>query len=243
MTETSGRLCVIDGLDGAGKTIQTGNLILRLRKELPGRQIMARDFPRYDHPSSYSIRKYLRKEEFTKGYREELGGDPYGPSLAYAIDRMDAAHSLEGEDGPNMADFLSLGGIIISNRYTQSNIGYQASKISDSTERVRFIEWLYNMEYRLLKIPRPTVVVFLDLPPALARQAKLAQLATTGKEPDQHEANPQTFFRAQMAYREVAALFPEEWRVVDMMVADGSRRKTTEEVAEDVYKVVRPFLD
>ena len=143
MTEVAGKLFVIEGLDGSGKTIQSGNLIVRLQKEIPGYKIMARDYPRYEHPSSYAIRKYLQKGEFTKGYRRELSESPYGPSLMYAIDRMDAAHSLEGEDGQNMVDFLSSGGVIISNRYTQSNIGFQASKIAEAELRRTFIDLLF----------------------------------------------------------------------------------------------------
>jgi dTMP kinase len=245
MSRPHGVLIVIEGLDGSGKTVQTGNLIVRIRKEWPDRPVMARDFPRYDHPASYVVQKYLQKGSFSKGYREEFKKDPYGPALAYALDRMDAAHSLEEEDekkeGPNMVDFLANGGIIVSNRYTQSNIGYQASKIHEPLVRRGYIEWLYHLEYDLLKIPKPERVIFLDLPPTLAREAKLSQLTSQNKEPDQHEANPQTFIKAQQAYRQAAQMFPE-WRVIDMMAADGSRRKTTQEVAEDVYEVVRPLL-
>jgi thymidylate kinase len=81
MTDVSGKLFVIEGLDGSGKTIQSGKLIARLREEMPDQKIMARDFPRYGHPSSYAVRKYLQREEFTKGYRRELRESPYSPSL------------------------------------------------------------------------------------------------------------------------------------------------------------------
>ena len=238
----AGKLFVIEGIDGAGKTVVAGNLIVRVSREFPGLTVKSEDFPRYEHPSSYTVRKYLHKDGFTKGYRPQFSEDPWGPSVTYALDRADAAHSLEGENGQNMIDFLNAGGIIVSNRYTQSNIGYQAAKIDDLIVRRKYIEWLYQFEYDILKIPKPNLVIFLDLPPMLAREAKLAQLAGQNKEPDQHEANPQTFIQAQGAYRQAARMFPDEWRIIDMMAADGSRRKTTQEVAEDVYEVVRPIL-
>ncbi len=235
-----GKLFVVEGLDGAGKNIQAGRLIVRLGQRVPPLSLRAADFPRHGHEAAYAIQKFLRRGGF-RGYGSQVHNSPYAASIAFAYDRMDEAHSLDG-DQPNLVDFLSLGGVAVSNRYTQSNIGFQGSRFGTLEQLKEFIDWLYRMEYEWLKIPRPTLAIFLDLPPALAKEAKLAQLASINKKPDAYESDINTYIRAQAAYRQAAAMFPEEWRTVDCMAPDGSRRKTVDEVAEDVFQTVQPLI-
>ncbi|HZZ99761.1 MAG TPA: hypothetical protein VFK07_03590 [Candidatus Paceibacterota bacterium] len=236
MAQTKGSLIVIEGLDGTGKTVQSRLMTQRLERVFFGeRRVEMIDFPRYDHPTSYCVQKYLRRNGASKGYRAELSQSWYAPSILYALDRMDAANSLD-EEGGNLHDKLAAGGIIVSNRYTQSNIGYQGAKIESEKMRKDFILWLYRLEYEWLKVPRPDLVIFLDLPPVTAREAKLKQLAANGGQPDMLEADPLVFIRGRAAYLEAASLFPKEWRVIDCLMPDNSRRKTEEEVFEEILQ-------
>ncbi len=214
-----GKLFVIEGGDGAGKTDQVDLLVAKLKKE--GYKVASADFPRYGkpprgHPASYFVRKYLQKKEFgfLRGYGLASAVGPYAASLAYALDRFDAAFCQE--DGPNLWDLLGSGHVIVSNRYTQSNIGYQASKFENPEERVRFIEWLTDLEYRLLRIPQPDLVLVLDLDPVIARELKARQRKEQGQFLDAHESNSQILDRAREAYLEAAKLFPDTWTVISV---------------------------
>src|SRR3989344_5179056 len=160
-----GHLIVLEGGDGTSKKTQLDLLVARLRAE--GYNAAEADFPRYGspphgHPASYFVRKYLQRQDFgfTKGYGPVLDTNPYAVSLAYALDRFDAAFC--HEERPNLWDLLNDGYQVVSNRYTPSNAAYQASKIEDPAERRKFIEWLMDLEYRVLGIPRPNLVVLLD---------------------------------------------------------------------------------
>ena len=76
----TGRLIVIDGLDGSGKQTQAKLLCDRLRREnVPVRAV---SFPDYAEPSSALVKMYLSGEF---GQADDVG--PYAASSFYAVDR------------------------------------------------------------------------------------------------------------------------------------------------------------
>ena len=248
----SGNLFVIEGGDGTGKTDQVKLLGARLKGE--GYKVAEMDFPRYGdppdgNPASFFVRKYLQKKEFgfVNGYGPASNVNPYGASLAYALDRFDAAFCHEAR--PNLWDLLKDGYQVVSNRYTQSNIGFQASKIEDTEERIKFIEWLTDLEYRILGIPQPDLVLVLDLDPAIARELKARQRKGQGQSLDAHESNVQILDRAREVYLEASKLFPNTWTVVDVAekihpsldILAGLRSK--EVIHEKIWIKVKEFLN
>jgi dTMP kinase len=144
-----GKLIVIDGGDGSGKATQSELLIKYL--ELQGQKIKYMDFPRY-YTSFHGnmVGRYLNGEF---GKLNDI--NPYLASLAYALDRASAKEEMDG--------WLSRGGIIISNRYATSNMAHQASKLPVD-KRKEFISWLDELEYKVHKIPREDVVIYLYVP-------------------------------------------------------------------------------
>jgi dTMP kinase len=109
-----GRLIVIEGIDGSGKTTQVNNLKTRLERE--GKSIRYQKFPRYENPSSQLVRMYLGGD---------FGSDPdaispYTASAFFAVDR--AAAFLQG-----LSQFYKSGGILLCDRYTTSNAVLQAA--------------------------------------------------------------------------------------------------------------------
>ncbi len=199
--------------------------------------------------SSFFVRKYLQKKEFgfKYGYGAASNVNPYGASIAYALDRFDAAFCQENK--PNLWDLLLDGYIVVSNRYTQANVGYQASKIDDPAERIKFIEWLMNLEYKILGIPEPNLVLILDLDPVIARELKARQRKGQNQSLDAHESNSQILDKARETYLEAAKLFPDSWVVVgvatkahpasDMLAGLHSR----EVVHNMIWAKVKPILD
>ena len=146
----TGIFIVIDGSDGSGKTTQANLLISYLKKKkIPVKYV---DFPQYY--SSFhgkTVAKFLRGEF---GTIDQVS--PYLASLAYALDRA----SVKAE----MNDFLEKGGVIIANRYATSNMGHQGAKFSNEKDRSTFLKWVYELEYKVHKIPKEDVVIYLYVP-------------------------------------------------------------------------------
>ncbi|MDP3793099.1 MAG: thymidylate kinase [bacterium] len=242
-----GKLFVIDGGDGTGKTDQFKLLVSRLEAE--GHKVAKADFPRYGNPASFFVSKYLQKKEFgfQNGYGSASNVNPYGASLAYALDRFDAAFC--HEQRPNLWDLLNDGYHIVSNRYTAANVGYQASKIDDPDERVKFIKWLMHLEYEVLGIPQPDLVLILDLEPSIARELKARQRREQGLSLDAHEGNNQILDNAREVYLEAAKLFPDTWTIVSVGTKPTSPNvdilsgmHTREVIHEMIWSKVKPFL-
>ena len=81
---------------------------------------------------------------------------PYLASLAYALDRASVKTEIE--------DFLNKGGIIIANRYATSNMAHQSAKFKDKKQQEEYLKWIYELEYKVHKIPMENIVIYLYVP-------------------------------------------------------------------------------
>jgi dTMP kinase len=218
---TQGKLVVIDGTDGSGKGTHAGMLIERLLRE--NRKVQLSDFPQYGKASAFFVEKYLRGEY---GPLESIGAKK--ASLFYALDRYDASFL--------MRKHLEEGTIIVSNRYVSSNMGHQAGKIVDPDERKACIEWLKDIEYGILELPKPDVNILLYVPPEVGQQLvdqKVTRDYTQGKKRDIHEADIEHLRQASLSYLEVAA--KEGWKVIDCMMHIGATLRSKEDIHEEIY--------
>ena len=145
-----GKLIVLEGTDGSGKSTQFRLMSQRLSEE--NREFRHLVFPRYDQESSALIRMYLGGEFGTK----PSDVNAYAASAFYAVDRY---ASYKQDWGP----WYEGGGLVLSDRYTTSNAVHQASKESDET-RGAYLKWLYEFEYEKLGLPCPDLVIYLDVP-------------------------------------------------------------------------------
>lgn len=206
VVKTKGKLIVLEGIDGSGKETQFKKLI----KKLKSKKIQAKtlDFPRYKKQSAYFVKKYLKGK-----YGSLTDVNPYCASLFYALDRFDAKEQIEIG--------LEQGEVLIANRYTPSNMGHQGAKISNKKERLAFFQWLYQMEYKTLEIPKPTKTIFLHVPAPIAWYLiKKREGKKIIKKQDIHEVNFSHLKKAETAYLQMIETFPEDFVVVEC-VEDG----------------------
>ena len=169
----AGKLFVIEGTDGSGKSTQFALLCRALSDR--GVRFRAVTFPRYSEDSSVPVRLYLSGK---LGERPDDVG-PYAASSFFAIDRY-ISYKTDW-----MRDYQA-GVPILCDRYTTSNAVHQAAKLSGD-ERDRYLDWLFDYEYRLLGIPAPDEVFFLDMPSELALDLLHRRQGENG---DIHEKDP-----------------------------------------------------
>lgn len=146
----SGKLLVLEGTDASGKSTQ----FERLCQALDARNIAYRRlvFPRYQEESSALIRMYLGGQFGT--HPDDVSA--YTASTFFAVDRY-ASYQTEWKD------YYENGGLILADRYTTSNAVHQASKL-EGEEQKSFLDWLFDFEYRIMGLPAPNQVFFLDMP-------------------------------------------------------------------------------
>ncbi len=145
-----GKLIVIEGLDGCGKSTQLELLPQNLQKN--GIDSRSVSFPDYDSNSSALVKMYLGGE-----FGKKPGDvNAYAASLFYAVDRFASYKT-------NWGEYYNQNGVIVSGRYTTSNAVHQTSKM-DEGEWQGFLDWLYDLEYNKVGIPKPDKVIFFDMP-------------------------------------------------------------------------------
>lgn len=225
--EAVGRLIVIEGTDSSGKETQTRRLFERLEGE--GGKVKKISFPNYESPASEPVKMYLAGE---------FGGDakkinPYPVSTMYAIDRYASYMTdwkKEYED-----DY-----IIVTDRYTTSNMVHQASKISVREEKEDYLQWLEDLEYEKMGIPRPDMVIFLNMPTETARELmeKRSNKITGEEAKDIHERDAKHLEEAYANACEIAAKY--SWMEVKCVGENGL--KSIDEISEEVYQLVRGVL-
>ncbi len=201
-----GKLIVIDGSDGSGKTEQTKRLIDRLWQE--GYSVKTVSFPRYGYPAASDVEKYLTGK---MGPKESI--EPMKVAGFYAADRADFA--------PVLKKWLDDGHIVVSNRYTTSNVGHQSIRYPTWEMRDLFVEWLLDYEYNQLGIPLPDATIICHVPyEAAARNIIMKDAGRSdrnylqGKKTDIHEKDRNHLMNAIEAYHRYAQTLPG-WHLVE----------------------------
>ena len=220
-----GKLIVFEGTDGSGKSTQFELLAKRLEAEQIGFQRLR--FPQYEEPSSALIRMYLGGA---------FGDDPeavnaYAASTFYAVDRYASYQRV-------WKDYYQGGGFVVSDRYTTSNAVHQGSKVPEG-ERAEFFRWLYDLEYDRMGLPRPDLVVLLDMPVELSEQLMRKREQSTGTHADIHERDEDYLKKC----RDVAlhAAKYDGWRTVSG--AKNGAIRGVEDIHEEVYAIVKSCLE
>lgn len=222
-----GVFIVIEGSDGSGKGTQYNIISQRLKDA--GYNIATYDFPQYDQESSYFVREYLNGNY---GSADELGA--YGPSLFFALDRFHAAQNIKKD--------LDEGKIVLANRFIGSNLAHQGQKIHDDSERTKYYDWLYGIEFDILGIPKPDLNIVLLVPADIAQ--KLVDLKEqrnyTEKKRDIHEADLNHLSRAVAAYEQLCDQFPDQFTAIQG--TKNGELLTIEDTTELIWSALEKHL-
>lgn len=171
----SGRLIVIEGLDGSGKATQAQLLYEALLSE--NKPVKKISFPDYESDSSALVKMYLGGEFGSKP--EDVNA--YAASSFYAVDRYASFKKDWGQ-------FYNEGYIVIADRYTTSNAIHQCSKLPEK-QWDAFLEWLFTYEYQLLSIPAPDTVLYLQTDVATSQRMMTHRYSGHEEKKDIHESD------------------------------------------------------
>lgn len=197
MKNNSG-LIVLEGLDGSGKSTQFERLSDHLISE--GIDLKPISFPDYDNPSSSLVKMYLGGE---------IGKTPedvnaYAASSFYAVDRYASYKQFWESD-------YKKGSLILAARYVTSNCIYQMTKLPES-EWEKYLNWLDDYEYVKLELPRPDLVIFLDMPVEISQKLMSGRYNGDESKKDLHESDVSYLHSCRKA-----ALFTAErqgWKII-----------------------------
>lgn len=220
-----GKLIVIEGTDGSGKSTQFRLLTQRLTQE--GRQFRKLVFPQYAEPSSALIRMYLDGE---------FGSRPsdvnaYTASAFFAVDRYASYKKVWGS-------WYEQGGLVVSDRYTTSNAVHQACKETGQAQEA-FLQWLYDFEFGKLGLPKPDLTVYLDVPTDFSEKMLRGREQATNTKADIHEADSNYLATCRRTGRLAAQHYG--WTVVEC-ARDGSMR-SMEDIHNEIFRHVRSCLE
>ncbi len=231
---TKGKLIVIEGTDCSGKETQAR--ILEKKLNQLGIAAKRLSFPNYDTATGKIIGAcYLGKEDLCKKYLKDSKGwfsegatqvDGIISSLYYAADRK-----------YNIGEILNLlesGVHVILDRYTFSNMAHQGGKIEKQKERFQFFKTIELLEFELLGLPKPDVVILLYVPyqVTLQLQEERDEIA------DQNEKDRKHLKRAEQTYLELRALY--HFKMIEC--TQDNQMRSIEDIHQELLDKIRGLL-
>jgi dTMP kinase len=198
MGRTIGRIIAIDGIDQSGKRTQTQLLAEAL--DARGTSTKVVSFPDYSTPMGRQLKAYLSGKSRL---------DYHAVHLLYAANKWEKANEIRHQ--------INLGGSMVINRYTPSNLAYGVVHGLD-------VEWLYDLERDL---PKADIIFILDVSPRTSFSRKKHFR-------DIHEGDLEYLRKVRSVYLRLAKRY--KWKVVDA-------EQKTDTVHSMLWRDVAPLLN
>lgn len=220
----NGKLIVIEGLDGSGKSTQIE--LLKSRLSECGKETRQIKLPDYDSKSSALVKMYLGGE---------FGSDPsdvntFAASLFYTVDRYANYKKVWEEDYLN-------GALILADRYTTSNAVHQTVKLPED-EWDSYLNWLFSTEYEKVGIPKPDKVIYLDMDVDISQRLMSKRYCGEEGKKDVHEANVNYLKKCREAALYTAKRFG--WTVIKCF--EGENPLPIDEIGDKIFEDVKEML-
>jgi dTMP kinase len=215
-------LVAIEGIDGSGKGTQARLLVQRLEKE--GVRTALLSFPRYDATFfGRAVGEYLNG---AFGSLDQV--HPFFSSLLFAGDRFESRSLL--------LETRSANDLVVLDRYVASNIAHQAARL-EGAARERLVRAIEHLEFGVYQLPRPDLVVLLDLSVECAQQLIATKPARsyTARSADIQEADADYLARVRELYLDLAQR-EANWAVLSCE-RQGSVRPV-DDIAEEIAGLV-----
>jgi len=144
-----GKIIVIEGLDGAGKSTQIE--LLKSKLEAIGIDYKYIHFPMLNQ-GRYGelIAEFLRGE-----YGALNDVHPKLVAVLFANDRKEHIEKVN--------QWLHEGCFVLMDRYVNSNIAFQCAKIADESEKEKLKRWILDFEFNYNQLPLPYLSFFLNV--------------------------------------------------------------------------------
>ena len=186
-----GKLIVLEGLDGSGKSTQTELLTDFLKAQaVDFRKIK---LPDYDSPSSTLVKMYL-SGDFGK---DADNVNAYAAGAFYAVDRK-----------------------------------------LDQSEWNAYLSWSADFEYQKLGIPKPDLVLFLDMPVEISQRLMSERYGGDESEKDVHENNVSFLEKCRDAA--LYAAEKEGWKIISC--SDGNQPLPMELIHSQIKDFIKEVL-
>lgn len=219
-------IVAIEGIDGSGKGSQT-KLVTELARGIFS-NVQSLSFPRYGLSKGAKLVELYLNGKLTAGLNDYLG-----PAMFFALDRFETKDLLQkySKDPSNC---------LIIDRYVASNVAHQSCKELDKEKRFKIQTDIVNIEHEILEIPRPDVVIYFEIEPALAQQRVTLKSARgyTEKTHDLHEGDLCHLINASHAFNEIFKRGIYE-NVIRIMVEKG---RSVEHVFDETQRLIKPFF-
>lgn len=219
-----GKLIVLEGIDGSGKSTQFKLLTERLERE--GISFRKLIFPRYNESSSALLKAYLNGEYGKKP--EDVSA--YAASTFFFVDRYASYKTDWGE-------FYQNGGLIVCDRYTTSNAIHQGAKLPPD-QLTDFFDWLYDFEFRLMELPKPDAVLYMNIDLETCKAQMLERQERTSVKGDIHETNFD--YLAACLKTGQAAAAQLGWDPIRCL--ENGVMRSIEVIHEDIYRKVKEII-
>ncbi|MBQ7203564.1 MAG: deoxynucleoside kinase [Eubacterium sp.] len=215
------KLIIIEGLDGSGKSTQ----VKLLEEHFQNNNIdfLKIKLPDYDSPSSTLVNMYLGGE-FGKSADDV---NAYAAGAFYAVDRF-ASFKLKWKDA------YENGTVILADRYATSNSIYQMEKL-DKSEWDEYLEWSEDFEYNKIGIPKPDLVIYLDVPVEISQRLMTKRYQGDEDKKDVHEANVEFLNSCRNSALYTAK--KQNWRVIEC-TSDGQMKSI-----DEIHKLICDIVD
>jgi len=229
-----GKLIVIEGTDCSGKETQANLLEQQLNKM--GKNTKKLYFPKYDTATGRIVGAcFLGRDELCNQYLKTNTGwfeegsskvDSIVASLYYAADRK--------YNSKEINDLLNNGTNVILDRYTYSNMAHQGSKINTKKDRLKFFKKIENLEFKLLELPKPDVVVFLYVPHEISCELKKGRKESI----DQNERDEEYLQKSEKTYLELSNLY----NFLLIECTSNKKIKSKEEINKMILKEILKII-
>ena len=220
-----GKLVVIEGTDGSGKTTQINLLSQYLKQQNIDFEVVS--FPQYG------------KNEYANKIKDYLSGKFGG---IHAIEVHELA-KIYADDRKTVRDlitgFLDSGKLVLANRYVSSSKAHLSAHIPEN-EKEEFIKWVDELEYKENGMPREDLTLLLNVDSKVGQENVLERSSH-----DIHEQNLDHLEKARKIFLELSTRPADggeknNWVIINCM--ENGEMRSPEEIQKDLLNKLSVLL-